>query len=288
MKNIGTFEINHAFEVLIHVIENIIIIVEIIIKVVEYVAPVFEVVIIVLIFVELVELEKNRSSLEQHSQALDKSRPLYPTLYTNGAEILNLAVDFIRNSNVCYAFGTIESLLITERGCEEDTSDYQNRTEEMVTYEIDYIKETENFILSGKEYYRIMNFLPSTHEQDNLIVLSNIRYFKRLFEFKGSRKLALNIYHNPEIPIIAGDFHFRCSDSQVIIRAGGHRNTYTNNAIVITDSRVVKEYKLYYNSVIDSDKTKMIDLSILTKLEKCYESDKKNKINQIINELYTT
>ena len=246
-----------------------------------------ELIVLVIILREIIELKRHRTSLEKHSLTLDKVRPLFTTLYTDGDDILKLATDFTKQANVCYAFGSLESLIDTERRKNETQFNFEERMKTISKYKIDYVNETENFILSGKNYYRIMDFSPRNQAHDDMVIQLNISYFIRLSEFSGTRQINLNIYHNTEIPIISGDFHFRCSDSQVIIRAGGHGNKYTNNAIVITDTRVVQEYQRYYQSVIDSIKTRKLNYDDLVQLRKLYsEGDYQSvkKFLQVTNE----
>ena len=240
------------------------------INLVEIIKYTIELVVLVIILREIIELKKHRISLEEHRLTLAKVRQLITTFYTDDDDILQLAIDFTKKANVCYAFGSLESLIDTEIRNNETQLNFEERIKTVSKYKIGYVSETANFILSGKNYYRIMDFSPPNQAADDMIIKTNISFFIRLSEFSGTRQIELNIYHNPEMPIISGDFHFRCSDSQVIIRAGGHRNKSTNNAIVITDTEVVQEYQHYFQSVIDSVKTKKLNHDDLLQLRELY------------------
>jgi hypothetical protein len=212
--------------------------------------------IFVLLFIirEIRELRRHHKALESHSDQLTSVRPLFTTLYTEGSEIMDLAISSTREAKEIYALGSLASLTQTERKPDEDEVSSRKRLALASSKAVQYVTVTREHILSGRKYCRIMDLRPKRpRDADSIFeILANVNFFLRLLEFSGSSKVDLYLYHSTEMLRGRGDFHFRCSDRQLIIRVGGHGNTYANAAISITDTRVVHEFKRYYESLLKS------------------------------------
>lgn len=209
-----------------------------------------------LLLKEIDELKNHQKLLVEHTSLLNKSRPVVSNLYTDENEIMELAIQFLKEATECYYLGSFESLAIS-KSTEIDES-------ELTIQKRKYIKETEDYILNSKKYVRIINFEPSFTNNYDLVLEQNIVFFLKLFNFDSSREINLELYHNNQIPSFSGDFHFRCSEKQLIIRTGGHKNKFTNSALLINDTRVIHEYQQYILSLISSPNTITIGLAELT------------------------
>jgi hypothetical protein len=227
----------------------------------------FELAVLGLIFREIREMKKHRKALARHEEHLDAVRPLYSTLYTSSEEIMNLAVTFTKEAKEVYALGSIESLLETERQPNETQSDLRNRHAKCSPQKLAYVKMITDRVLAGAKYCRVMDFKPiEGDDESRLEILANVNFFIRLLEFQGSASVNLELYHNAEILRSRGDFHFRCSDRQVVLRVGGHGNQQANAAISITDTKVVHEFQQYYQSLVHSPLSRRLDLQQLTEI----------------------
>jgi hypothetical protein len=223
-----------------------------------------------LLLKEIEELKTHQSSLTEHAALLSKSRPVITSLYTDETEIMDLAIHFLDEATECFYLGSFESLTVeNSQEIEMDHSDLKKK---------EYITKTQDYILSGKKYVRIINFEPSQENNYNSVLAHNIQFFQNLLNFESSRDIKLELYHNNQIPTFSGDFHFRCSNKQLIIRSGGHKNKFTNNAILINDTRVIHEYQQYISSIVESKNSIKIGVNELKQMS---ENISKNRIDKI-------
>ena len=229
-------------------------------------------------------LKSHQITLKEHEEKLKSVRPLYSTLITDEAEIMELAVSSTAESKELYSLGTISSLKDVERLNSEDEKTFNERTKDVKPSTKLYVKAISDSILKGNEYCRIINILSIDKKEDFDVVLANIKFFCRLMEFNSQTDIKLKLYHNSEILSDSGNYHFRCSDKKVIIRIGGHGNKKSNAAIVITDTKVIDEFKNYYFSLIESPKTKQLDYSSLLKIKSFLESNDIKSIKTILAE----
>ena len=75
----------------------------------EIIKFVVEIFVLLLILREIFELKKHRITLEHHSEELEKVRPLFTTLYTNGDDILQLGIKVLE---VIYHIILVEKSII--------------------------------------------------------------------------------------------------------------------------------------------------------------------------------
>jgi hypothetical protein len=234
---------------------------------IEIIGFAIELIVLFLILKEIRALGKHEKALEKHEEHLAAVRPLLSTLYTGSDEIMGLAVAFTKEAKEINALGTISSLVETEMKPGEDEEAFQERLKTLHPQTVSYVSATREHILGGRRYCRIMDFKPSDVTDDSILeILANVSFFLRLLEFRGGGSMDLNLYHNPDVLKGRGDFHFRCSDRQVVLRVGGHGNDYANAAIAITDTRVVHEYKQYFQSLIHSTVTRHLAYQNLIRL----------------------
>jgi hypothetical protein len=233
----------------------------------EVVRFLIELIVLALIYYEIRSLRKHERTLREHEEQLTAVRPLYSTLYNDSDQVRDLSISFVREAKEIYAIGSISNLLKTEKNPHETDQQYRERVATVDPKTIEHITSTRDFILSGKKYRRIMDFNPTDSSSEAFHeILCNVTFFRRIMEL-DINKIDLQLFHNPEILKGPGDFHFKCSDRQVVFRAGGHGNEYTNIAISITDTRVLHEYQNYYQSLIRSESTRRLDQQHLEQLE---------------------
>lgn len=183
-------------------------------------------------------LRKHQSQLSKHEELLRKVRPLYSTLMTDGKDIMRLAIKSTQEANELYNIGNISSLVFTEKKHDENEEDFKIREAKAKEETKNYIRAITDLILKGKKYQRILNFLPNKNNDNLDEIYANVSFFFSLMNVNSYTK-DLQLYHNHEILNEKGDYHFRCSDKEVIIRIGGHGNTSTNAAIIIKDTNVM-------------------------------------------------
>lgn len=225
-------------------------------------------------------LQKHESILGKHEESI---RPIQSTLYTTTDDILKLAVDFTRNAETLKAVGTIGILSDTEMkpGCEIE--DWKTTVDSILPVKRMYVEETLNYINSGGQYYRVMNLLPLTTEEESIWeTWANIRFFKRAMQESGVRRINLNLFHHPGIVSWKEDFHYRCSDKAVIIRVGGSIHPDANAAISITDTRVVEKFSAAYEKIISDDQSLRLDLNLLNELDHFYSVKDFQSIKRIL------
>jgi hypothetical protein len=217
---------------------------------------------------EVAQLRSMNTALEKHEKQLDAARPIFSTLYTTPEEIMELSISFTEEAKEIYALGSIRSLMDTERAPDETQMAFEERVGQVNPRIREFIAATEKSILSGCSYCRIIDFRPIDASEDAVLeVLSNINFFRRLMNFRGTHPhMHLEVYHSSEIVRARGDYHFRCNDQRVELRIGGHGNTSANAAIVITDARVVTQYKQYFISLTESDLARLITLDDLVQI----------------------
>jgi hypothetical protein len=244
-----------------------------------------ELVMFIIIFREIRELKKHSKALERHEDKLESVRPLFTNLYTDSKDILNLAIQFTQDANELKAIGTLSILSITETHPSKSEEDTAVAIKELPAEKINYVNSTLDYIQSGRAYYRVMNLLPiSKNEADIWELWANIKFFKRIFETQKTKPINLHLFHHPTLISSQEDFHYRCSDKAVIIRAGGNFNPSSNSAISITDSRVVEKYKSAYDDLIKTNKCKNLDLEILQKLDKYYSRKDFQNVKLILSD----
>jgi hypothetical protein len=231
----------------------------------------FNIILLILNYGEVKEIRKHQQALKKLEDQLIAVRPLYSTLYTSDDEIMKLAVDFVKHAQEIYSIGTINSLVHTEIKIREKDADFKKRynTVDLITRE--YIAETYSYILSGRKYFRALNFLPVSNSDDEIQeILANVNFFHRILQSRASSivELKLELFHNPEIPSGPGDFHFRSSDKQVVIRVGGASNKHVNSAIVITDTKVISQFQTYFLSFLNNEISRKIGADELVYLQK--------------------
>jgi len=257
-----------------------------ILSVLDFLKYPIEFLVLLLIFREIRALRKHGRALEQHEKHLEQVRPLYSNLHVGSDEIMNLAIASIREAKELFALGTLNSLTETEMRPDESELAFKERLGKINAKVSDYVMATRENILNGHRYCRIMDFRPIDGTDESIFEISaNICFFVRLMEFAGSSQINLEVYHNPEILKGRGDFHFRCSDRRVVLRAGGQGNTYANAAISITDTRVVNEFKNYYDSLIHDRMTKRLELHQLVHLRQLLVDRKIQAIDSYISSM---
>lgn len=234
-----------------------------------------ELIVLALILLELRALSRHGKVVESEMHAikdvtelLQKVRPLYSTLYIDKEEIMDLSIRFIDEANEVYAMGSISNLIETELKDGETGEVFNRRKQTINPKTLRHVEATRNLIQRGARYLRIMDCIPLQTEESIREISSNIAFFRRLMEGGDGPQ----VFHNSEILKGPGDFHFKCSDKRVVIRAGGHRNTYANVAIDITDANVVDQFRRYYNSLIASPRTVKLGLEDLRAIETYLDS----------------
>lgn len=218
----------------------------------------FELAVFAIILVEIRKLRRHEDALKKHSEALAARRPLFTTLVTDEKEILSLAVSFTKDAHEIYALGSIRSLVVPTDGTSRGSEALDKGAEQ-------YIIATRDFIQAGYPYYRIINFLPEdsgSHYKEELI--ANLNFFIPMLELSASTQpVKLCLCHNSDALKMSGDFHFRCSEHEVIIRVGNRDIPEANAAIVITDQPVVSRFQNYYKAIVSTKQTKKLSFEEL-------------------------
>lgn len=210
------------------------------------------------------ELRRHQMMLQEHGKKLESVRPILSTLFTETIDIRKHAIEMVEEAQYVYGIGTIRVLAKIEKKPNEDLLMYENRTKDIEEEIKKYVQSNSNSILKGKEHFRVLNFLPEDNSEDmKWEIISNIHFFKRHFEFSGTTKINLRLFHNETISNFRGPQHFRCTDKKIILRIGSHINLRANAALVITDKRVVEEYQTFFHSLIALPQTKEINLQNL-------------------------
>jgi hypothetical protein len=139
----------------------------------DYIKYTLEVVVLLLILREIRALRRHEGVLEQHQEELRSSRPLYTTLYTDATEIMEFAVAFTRDAKRIDALGTIASLRDTELrpGESEISSSFKQRLGNADPLSLAYVTANRDFVLSGREYRRIIDFRPATGSSGEVLEL---------------------------------------------------------------------------------------------------------------------
>lgn len=230
-----------------------------------------ELIVLVFIYKELRELKRHSTALAQHEGKLDQVRPLLSTLYTDSNDILKLAIDFTRDAKHIQAVGTISVLAETEIRSGEEEIEWKARVERVLPLRREYVAETLDFIHSGRPYYRVMNFSPQMSNEPELLIelWANVKFFLRIFEDKGAKELGLHIFHDPSLVAGKEDFHYRVSDSSVIIRVGGPMHSTTNAAIAIRDSKVIETFASAYSALLERPRCREINIDLLRRIDEC-------------------
>lgn len=243
-----------------------------------------ELIMFLIILFEIRELKKHSRALHKHEIKLESVRPLITTLYTDTNDILSLAVQFTNDANILKAVGTIGILAFTEVKPGISNSEYKDTLEKILPIKLEYIRKTVDFIQSGKHYYRVMNLLPiSKNEEEVWELWANIRFFLKIMESAVFRTIDLHLYHHPGLLTGQEDFHYRCSDKSVIIRAGGNLHTSANSAISITDSKVVERYTYAYDKLLETKYCKELNLDTMQRLDKLYATKDFQKIKILLS-----
>ena len=236
----------------------------------ELIGLAIEVIVLLAILREVRELKRHHAALQAHEQQLMAARPLMSTLYTGDDEIMDLAIDFTEQASLIYALGTLSSLRETERHAGESVTDYETRIASVDGRKRSYIASSFNKIVSGCKYRRVFDFAPQNGDQDEISeALANVNFFLRAFDTPRTRAIDLELYHNAETMKGRGDFHFRVSERQLVLRVGGHGNGYANAAILINDTRVIDEFRRYFDSILVAPTTRHVryeDLETLREL----------------------
>lgn len=205
---------------------------------------------------------KNIGSNFNNLKVNKKIRPLYSTVFFDKDAIKQSAVDFLNESNEVYTLGTIGLLT-------KESSD-------------PYVLSTKQYFSSGnKKYLRIANFIPQLSSDEEFEeIKENVSFFLGILKSKSSQ---LELYHNPNLAKGLNDFHFRCSDSKVVIRLGGQM-TNNKSAIEITDSDLRQNFLIYYHLLKSSLDTKRLEAKHLEKLESLLNSGNKHETSILVNE----
>jgi CTP:molybdopterin cytidylyltransferase MocA len=189
------------------------------------------------------------------------------TLYTDEAEIMDVAISFTEQADMIYALGTIATLTEMERSATESIADHERRLASVDARKRAYVSATLNRILGGCKYRRVMDLLPEAgDENERLEIVANIRFFLRAFDTPRTKAIDLELYHNQDTMKGRGDFHFRCSNRQLVLRVGGHGNGYANAAIQINDTRVIDEFRRYFDSIVASPNSRRVSYEDLAQL----------------------
>jgi hypothetical protein len=245
-------------------------------------AFIIEIVVLYLIVREIRALRQHESRLDEHSRQLEAATPLITSFRTGPDEIMNLAVSFVREAKEIRSLGTVNSALVTERRSTDTDETYTERLHAADPRTIDYIQATLKHIMDGKRYTRILDVsVDDPEEIDEL--LCNIRFFKRMMEIHPAARENFRVFHNPIIFKGEGDFHFRCSDIQVVIRVGASDNPNANAAISITDTRVVQAFSNYYDGLTRAVGTRELTYADLIALEQQLSARNLQSVNDILD-----
>ena len=223
-----------------------------------------------------VQLAAHADQLTKHAVQLESIRPFISNLYSDKKEILQLAIDFVKEAGKEKAgkilvSGTISILSKTEIEPGEEPKAFLARKSQVDSLRLQYVEETETFIKTKKEYKRIMSLIPeSNSHEDAWEVLANVQFFRDILTKNSG--LNFHLYHYAEIPSSKEDFHFRCSNTTVNIRVGGlSRQEAYAAAIQITDARVVSKFTEYYNDLLkDKKQCKEVDVNKLALIHSLY------------------
>jgi len=239
--------------------------------VLELLVLVAELVALIFIVRELRELRRHTTALARHESELRKARPLLSTLYTDGDDILELAVAFTRDARQIRALGTITALAETELRPGEREAEWQGRFESVSALRKQYVAATGAFIDSGKPYYRVMNFSPGARADRASVweLWANVRFFLRAMEANAGSATCLHLIHDPDLVRGGEDFHYRVSDSAVVIRVGGPARADSNAAILIRDERVVATFEAAHDAMVSRPRCREIHLDLLRSIESC-------------------
>jgi len=240
--------------------------------------------VLIMIQRELKQLKKHHDALRSHEQQLQEARPLISTIYTNKEEIMRIAIDFTNKANYIYAQGSISSLLETERMQDESQVSFQDRLAVVDPDQKLYVKSTSDKICNGIDYRRIMDFMPENNSDASIAeIYANVKFFIRVYDMPNNGEINLKLYHNSEVTSGRGEFHFRFSDQMLVLRVGGHGNSLTNAAITINDARVISEFKKYFDSLVDSPKTKRLELKDLQVIDKFLQAKDLENLRNFLN-----
>jgi hypothetical protein len=212
-------------------------------------------------------LKKTHNELNKTRQSLKESRPLISNLFTDGEEIMELAIKFIKDAKEIRALGTISTII-------------QKKGKNLL-----YIQSTLGHITEGNYYSRIIDFDPKNKSNEEIKeIKQNVKFFKSLYTL-GGKNVDLHLYHNPSILSQKGAFHFRVSDKNVVIRTGGHGNKYANAAISITENPVIEQFKNYYISFINYPESTELTEENLGEIENLFKSNKFNEISRYLKSI---
>ena len=228
-----------------------------------------ELVVLLFILKELRELKRHSNALDRHESKLDQVRPLLSTLYTDSDEILQLAIKFTSSARKIQAVGTISVLAQTEMRVGESEEQWQKRINEVSPLRRQYATTTHDFILSGRSYCRVMNFSPSAVSDPELLLelKANVNFFLRAMQDIGTKTIDIRLFHNPTLDVGREDFHYRVSDSMVIIRVGGPTKESTNAAIAISDTKVVATFAAAHEALQTAPLCREITLPMLKSID---------------------
>lgn len=224
------------------------------------------------------QLDNSSNELKSFTSLLADSKPILTNLSTDSVEIMEIAIKFLKVSKECFYIGSLESVKLLKKKKDK-------KQNELTLKKLEYVNQTTEFIHDAEKlkYVRIMNFIPNISNNYTDILRSNIEYFLSQYKTSPNTENILQLYHNSQIQTISGDFHFRCSDAQVIIRSGGHKNEQANSALVITDNRVITEYMRYMQSLIDDPNCKQIGEKNLEAILKFIDNDDSKGIEKYLN-----
>lgn len=253
---------------------------------IDYLKFALELAVLLIVLREIRALRRHESLLADHGTQLKSSRPLFTTLYSDADEIMEFAVRFTEEAKEIDGLGTITSLTATEcRPGETESSDsFQARLANADPLALRYVAANRDFILSGKHLRRILDFRPATGSQEEVFeLLANIKFFLRAHEFGAASPVNAELFHNPDVLRGSGDFHFRCSDRCVVLRVGGHGNPAANAAIAVSDTRVVEEFRSYFDALIDSPITRLITVRDLRAIQEALLDRQFSKIDDLLS-----
>ena len=225
---------------------------------------------------------ENRAALEGAMSIMKKFQLVTSQVLTDAEDIMTLAVKSTEKAEKLYALGTISSLALTERLPGETQEDHELRRAGGEKLKVDYVKATRDLILRRQPYRRIMSLLPRDATREACLeVLANVRFFKRIME-EDLGDLDLIIYHSPAVGGGKGDFHFRCTQDEVILRVGGHGNPFVNAAIRIVNPGVTHQFRQYFESLVQSPNTRALNVGMLSQVEKLLLEDKTRELARLL------
>lgn len=253
---------------------------------IDYLKFALELAVLLIVLREIRALRRHEVLLEDHGTQLQASRPLLTTLYSNADEIMQFAVRFTEEANEIDALGTVSSLTATEcRPGETEASDsFQARLANADPLALRYVAANRDFILSGKRLRRILDFRPATGSTKEVFeLLANIKFFIRAHEFGAASPVNVQLYHNPDVLRGSGDFHFRCSDRCVVLRVGGHGNAAADAAIAVSDTRVIHEFRSYFDALLESPITRLVTVHDLREIQDALLARQFSRIEELLS-----